>query len=226
MNNLLENSGKKTLQPLPLRNNVVPKHIVLDIASVIDLFALEGKKKSELLKSVKESEHDAWSNLLNLQHKVFKCKRHQFHHQTQTDGVSLSLLLFRNDLRDEKWGSRPPAKVRHEFYSVEDLSSEQLDALKNRIIVGCDAAKHSLLYMMDSEGNKLQYTASQRKIESYGKRGERTLLQEKKRHDVIGKETRLSSKDSKSVDYEKFKEFLVEKDKLNKETTEFYKREV
>ena len=28
------------------------------------------------------------------------------------------------------------------------------------------------------------------------------------------------------VDYEKFKELLVEKDKLNKETTEFYKRDV
>ena len=30
---------------------------------------------------------------------------------------------------------------------------------------------------------------------------------------------------SKSVDYEKFKMYLVEKDKLNKETTEFYKRD-
>ena len=103
------------------------------------------------------SEHDVWSNLLNLQHKVFKCKRHQFHHQTQTDGVSLSLLLFRNDLRDKKWGTRAPTDVEQEFYSVEDLSSEQLDALKNRSrnIVGCDLGKHSLIYMMDSEGDKL-----------------------------------------------------------------------
>ena len=84
----------------------------------------------------------------------------------------------------------------------------------------------ALINILDSEGNKLQYTASQRKIESYEKRGERTLLQEKKRRDVIGKETRLSSKSSKSVDYEKLKEFLVEKYKLNKETTEFYKRDV
>jgi len=32
-------------------------------------------------------------------------------------------------------------------------------------------------------------------------------------------------KNSKSVDYEKFKTYLVEKDKLNKETTDFYKRD-
>jgi hypothetical protein len=110
--------------------------------------------------------------------------------------------------------------------NIEDLSIEQLDTLTNRNIVGCDPGKHSLVYMMDSNGKKLQYTASQRKIESYGKRNERILLQEKKRNNITEKETHLSSKNSKSVDYEKFKVFLVEKDKLNKETTEFYKRDV
>ena len=49
---------------------------------------------------------------------------------------------------------------------------------------------------------------------------------EKKRNNIIEKETHLSFQNSKSVDYEKFKEYLVEKDKLNKETTEFYKRDV
>ena len=98
--------------------------------------------------------------------------------------------------------------------------------MKDRNIVGCDPGKHSLVYMMDNQGNKLQYSASQRKIESYGKRNERILLQEKKRNNIIEKETHLSSKNSKSVDYDKFKVFLVEKDKLNKETTEFYKRDV
>ena len=31
---------------------------------------------------------------------------------------------------------------------------------------------------------------------------------------------------SKSVDYEKYKKYLVEKDKLNKEVIDFYKKEV
>jgi len=67
--------------------------------------------------------------------------------------------------------------------------------------------------MMDKNGNKLQYTASQRKIESYGKRNQRILLQEKKRNKIIEKETHLSVQNSKSVDYIKFKAYLVEKDK-------------
>ena len=80
--------------------------------------------------------------------------------------------------------------------------------------------------MMDSNGKKLQYTAPQRKRESKAKTNQRILLVEKKRNNIIEKETHLSFQNSKSVDYEKFKVFLVEKDKLNKETTEFYKRDV
>jgi hypothetical protein len=226
MNAVLEKEEHKLFQPLPLRNNIIPKHIILDTACIISLFCPENAKKGELLKNVKENQYDVWNNLLNLQHKTFKSKYYQYHHQLQTDGISCSLLFIRKDLKDKKWGSRVPTLLEQDFHNIEDLSIEQLDTLKDRNIVGCDPGKHSLVYMMDKHGNKLQYTASQRKIESYGKRNERILLQEKKRNHIIEKETHLSSKNSKSVDYEKFKVFLVEKDKLNKVTTEFYKRDV
>ena len=226
MNAVLEKEEHKLFQPLPLRNNIIPKHIILDTACIVNLFSLEGKTKTELFKAIKENQYDVWNNLLNLQHKTFKSKHYQFHYQLQTDGISCSLLFIRKDLKDKKWGSRVPTLQEQEFHNIEDLSIEKLDTLKDRNIVGCDPGKHSLVYMMDKQGNKLQYTASQRKIESYGKRNERILLQEKKRNNITEKETHLSSKNSKSVDYEKFKVFLVEKDKLNKETTEFYKRDV
>jgi hypothetical protein len=226
MNAVLEKEDHKLFQPLPLRNNIIPKHIILDTACIVNLFSLEGKTKTELFKAIKENQYDVWNNLLNLQHKTFKSKHYQFHYQLQTDGISCSLLFIRKDLKDKKWGSRVPTLQEQDFHNIEDLSIEKLDTLKDRNIVGCDPGKHSLVYMMDKQGNKLQYTASQRKIESYGKRNERILLQEKKRNHIIEKETHLSSKNSKSVDYEKFKVFLVEKDKLNKETTEFYKRDV
>jgi len=148
---------------------------------------------------------------LNLNHKIFRNQHYQFHHQIQTDGISCCLLFIRKDLKDKKWGSRVPTLQEQDFHNIEDLSTEQLNTLKERNIVGCDPGKHSLVYMMDKQGNKLQYTASQRKIESYGKRNERILLQERKRNNIIEKETHLSSKNSKSVDYEKFKEFLVER---------------
>ena len=232
MNSILEKMESKLFQPLPLRNNIIPKHIIIDTASLINLFCSENDKdgnkikKGELLSNVKENQNEVWCNFLNLKNKIFKNKHYQFHYQIQTDGISCCLLFIRKDLKDKKWGSRVPVLQEQDFYNIEDLSKEQLDTLKERNIVGCDPGKRSLVYMMDKNGNKLQYTAPQRKKESKAKCNERILLLERKRNDIIEKETHLSLQNSKSVDYNKFKAYLVEKDKLNKETTKFYKRDV
>jgi len=226
MNSVLEKEEHKLFQPLPLRNNIIPKHIILDTACIVNLFSLEGKTKSELFKAIKDNQHDVWNNLLNLQHKTFKSKHYQFHYQIQTDGISCSLLFIRNDLKDKKWGSSVPTMQEQDFHNIEDLSTEQLKEVAPRNIVGCDPGKRSLVYMMDDKGNKLQYTAPQRKRESKAKTNQRILLEEKKRNKITEKESHLSFQNSKSVDYEKFKKYLVEKDKLNKETLDFYQRDV
>ena len=232
MNFVLEKQESKLFQPLPLRNNIIPKHIIIDTASLINLFCPEKDKdgnkvkKGELLSNVKNNQNEVWCNFLNLKHRIFKNKYYQFHNQIQTDGVSCCLLFIRKDLKDKKWGSKVPVLQEQEFYNIEDLSKEQLDTLKEKNIVGCDPGKRSLVYMMDKHGNKLQYTAPQRKRESKAKCNQRILLEERKRNGIIEKETHLSFQNSKSVDYEKFKMYLVEKNKLNKETTEFYKQDI
>ena len=232
MNSVLEKMESKLFQPLPLRSNIIPKHIIIDTASLINLFSPEKDKegnktkKGQLLSNVKENQNEVWDNFLDMKNKIFKNKHYQFHNQIQTDGISCCLLFIRKDLKDKKWGSRVPVLKDQDFYNIEDLSKEQLDTLKERNIVGCDPGKRSLVYMMDKNGNKLQYTAPQRKRESKSKTNQRILLEERKRKGIIEKETHLSFQNSKSIDYEKFKLYLVEKDKLNKETSEFYKREV
>jgi hypothetical protein len=231
MNSVLETQESKLFQPLPLRNNIIPKHIILDTACLVSLFCPEKDKdgnkikKGELLKNIKDNQHDIWNGFLNLNHKTFKDKHYQFHHQIQTDGVSCCLLFIRKDLKDKKWGSKVPTIPEQDFYNIEDLSKEQLDELKPRNIVGCDPGKRSLVYMMDSNGNKLQYTAPQRKIESKSKCNQRILIEEKKKNKINECETALSTENSKSVNYEKFKSYLVEKDKLNKKIIDFYQRE-
>jgi hypothetical protein len=231
MNSVLEKQESKLFQPLPLRNNIIPKHIILDTACIINLFCPDKDKdgnkikKGELLSNVKDNQNEVWSNLLNLKHRIFKNKYYQFHNQIQTDGISCCLLFIRKDLKDKKWGSKVPVLEEQDFYNIEDLSREQLDILKDRNIIGCDPGKRSLVYMIDNKGNKLQYTAPQRKRESKAKCNQRILLYERKKNGIIKKETQLSFQNSKSVDYEKFKMYLVEKNKLNKETIEFYKRD-
>ena len=232
MNSVLETQEHKLFQPLPLRTNIVPKHILLDTASIVSLFCPENDKegnkikKGELLKHIKDSQHDVWDNLLNLQNKIFKNPHYQFHYQIQTDGISCCLLFIRKDLKDKKWGSKVPTLPDQEFHNIEDLSPEQLTVLKPRNMVGCDPGKRNLVYMVDETGKKLQYTAPQRKRESKQKCNQRILLAEKKKHGITEKETHLSLQNSKSVRIDNYKSYLVEKHKLNQETTEFYKREV
>jgi hypothetical protein len=69
--------------------------------------------------------------------------------------------------------------------------------------------------MVDENGKKLQYTAPQRKRESKLKCNQRILNKEKKKNGINEKETQLSIQNSKTVDYEKFKTYLVEKNELN-----------
>jgi hypothetical protein len=230
MNEILEREENKLFQPLPLRNNIIPKHIIFDTASLVSLFCpankTEGIKKGELHKKLKENQHDIWNAFLNLKHKIFKNKHYQFHHQIQTDGISCCLLFIRKDLKDKKWGSRVPVLSEQEFYNIEDLSPEQLETLKPRNMVGCDPGKRNLVYMVDETGKKLQYTAPQRKRESKQKCNQRILLQERKKNGIVEKETHLSLHNSKSVNIETFKSYLLEKQKLNQETQEFYRREV
>ena len=55
---------------------------------------------------------------------------------------------------------------------------------------------------------------------------EQDLSKEKKKHNIIEKETKLSDKNSKTVDYQKFKDYLIEKNKLNASLRAFYQQEL
>ena len=98
MNAILEKEEHKLFQPLPLRNNIIPKHIILDTATIISLFCpannKEGTKKGEMHKNIKLYQHDVWNNLLNLQHKTFKSKFYQFHIKYKQTELAVLYCLF------------------------------------------------------------------------------------------------------------------------------------
>jgi len=226
MNSVLEEKEHKLFQPIPLRNNIIPKYILFDSASIVNLFCPEGKKKGELLNKLKDNNFDIWNSFLNLQHKIFRNKHYQFNYQIQTDGIGCSLSFIRKDLKDKKYGQKIPSFEEDKYSNIEDLSLDDLKLLKNKNVVGLDPGKANLVFMMDEKGNKLRYTAPQRRIESKSKCNHYIMLKEKKRNNIIEKETILSLSSSKSINYEKFKVYLVEKNKLNQETIGFYKHEV
>ena len=233
MNSVLEENDRKLFQPIPMRTDIIPKYITLDTACLVSLFCPEkdkdGKKtkKGELLKNIKENQRDIWSSFIDLKNKIFINKHYQFNYQLQTDGVGCSLLFIRKDLAEnKKWGSKMPIVEENEYPQLETLDDQIIEELKPRKIIGCDPGKRSLVYMVDEEGNKLQYTSPQKRIESKTKRNAYVLGIEKQRFGIIEKETVLSEQNGKTSKLEKFKVYLVEKTQLNNETKEFYQREV
>ena len=233
MNSVLEEHERKLFQPIPLRTDIIPKYITLDTACLVSLFCPEKNKdgtkskKGELLKHIKDNKVDIWSYFINLDNKIFKNKHYQFSYQIQTDGVGCSLLFIRKDLvENKKWGSKIPITEEKDYPYLESLDDTELTKLKSRKIIGCDPGKRSLVYMVDEEGTKLQYTAPQKRIESKAKRNAYVFGIEKRRFGIIEKETLLSECNGKTSHYEKFKSYLVEKTKLNNETSSFYQKEI
>jgi len=233
MNSVLEEQERKLFQPIPLRTDIIPKYITLDTACLVSLFCPEKNrdgtksKKGELLKHIKDNQQDIWSSFINLKNKIFKNKLYQFSYQLQTDAVGCSLLFIRKDLvENKKWGSKIPIVEEKEYPYLESLDDAELVKLKSRKIIGCDPGKRSLVYMVDEEGRKLQYTAPQKRIESKAKRNAYVLGIEKRRFGISKKETLLSDYNGKTSHYEKFKIYLVEKSKLNKETSDFYQKDI
>jgi hypothetical protein len=233
MNSVLEENERKLFQPIPLRTDIIPKYITLDTACLVSLFCPEKNKdgtkskKGELLKHIKDNQVDIWSSFINLDNKIFKNKHYQFSYQLQTDGVGCSLLFIRKDLvENKKWGSKIDIVEEKEYPYLESLDDSELTKLKSKKIIGCDPGKRSLVYIVDEEGTKLQYTAPQKRIESKAKRNAYVLGIEKRRFGITEKETLLSSCNGNTSNYEKFKSYLVEKTKLNNETSLFYQKEV
>lgn len=224
MNEVLEQQGFKLFQPLSLRNSIVPHYITIDTASIINL--LTKGNKGELLKKVKENQERIWNQFFNLDLKVFKQNNYRFNYTLQTDGVAVSLLFVHKLHNGRKTCQHCNVGGDMSFQYVEDLSAEKLADIQGRKIVGGDPGKYSLAYLADAEGNKLRYNAFQRRTESMAKRNARIIQTEKKKQNVIEKESELSDKNSKTVDYDKFKEYLKEKNKLNAQLKDFYLQEL
>jgi hypothetical protein len=216
---MLELKELKLFQAIPLQNNIIPKHIVLDTVSLIQLFCPIDCKKRELSKKVKNNQEFIWNTFLRTGKGIFKKKNYIFNNQIQTDGISCCLLFIRKDIKNKKYGEKVPKFKEEEYRKLKYVKKgEFLD----KKIIGCDPGKKNLVYMVDEQRNKLLYSAKQRRKESLSYRNHKILLREKKRNNIIKEETKLSKFNCKTVDYETFKLYLTEKEKLNKKTKDFY----
>ena len=113
-----------------------------------------------------------------------------------------------------------------EFPYLEELNDNQLENLKNNNWVCCDPGKRVLLYLKNKNGKRLRYT-NKEYIKNTKRLKYRRLLQNYKNKTNISKiENKLSVYSSKTCNYKKFKKFIKEKNRLNKDLEKKYQQEI
>jgi hypothetical protein len=129
INQKIEELGKRPYQTIPQRNNIVPKHIVLNTPAIVDLIndkemSIFSYNKSELVLHAKKHQKHIWSKLLKLEkNDIFKQKEYVFYNQIITDGFSCSLLFILKKYKDKVFGDKLP-EVNNDFeFSMRLLSS-------------------------------------------------------------------------------------------------------
>jgi hypothetical protein len=220
MNKCLEEQGCRLFQPLSLRTSIVPHYATFDTASLISFFAEKGEK-GKMLQKVSEVQERFWNRLFNLDKRVFYKKRYRFNFMMQTDGVAVSLNFVHKEYTGKKTCPNCCTEEDDSYAYVDQLSDSDMEIMKGRNIVGCDPGKFSMVYMSDGT-SKLRYNAFQRRTESMAKRNQRILLHEKKKNDIHQVEATLSEYNSNSVDMERFKDYLLQKNKINTKLRSFY----
>ncbi len=233
INKKIEELGKRPYQTIPQRNNIVPKHIVLNTPAIVDLIndkemSIFSYKKTELLHHAKKHQSHIWSKILKLEKKpIFKQNEYVFYNQIITDGFSCSLLFILKKYKDKVFGDKiPKVNDEMEFTKVEDLSKEKCDEyLTNKYkLVSLDPGKIRPITMIDENNKFFKYTACRRRFETYTKRSNYIILQEKKKNCIIQKETKLSNFKSRTTKVEEYKNFITNKTILNNEVKEFYQK--
>ena len=230
MMKVVEEDGYKLNNVFPMRNDVIPKHIRIDTTILVHLlFTKKNGNKTDYLTEgeLKRNEDKIWKFFFRTEKQCFNKNGYSFHHMIETDGVSCSVLLLREDLVGKKNITQPKKKNREKY--IDDL--DNYDNLKGKKIVAIDPGKCDLIYCVDGdtkEANKFRYSQDQRRKETKSKKFTKILLEQKQikisNKTVIEYETELSKYNRKTLNIQSFKEYVKKKNEINTILFDFYNK--
>jgi len=221
---------------LPLRTNIIPKNICIDTCGLICNF-LGDEPTNPHLKNYKKGNNqiNLWNKYFKLNKRVFKKgQKYKFSHMIRTDGVSCCVLFVRVDKNGKPlpktWQNKQCCQEENIDYIEKVELTEELKKMK---VVCADPNYSDLIYCgsKDDNGNlqTFRYTQNQRRLETRMKKynkikdklNKETLINEKSIKEI---ETELSTLNSKTCNYDKFKNYCIEKNKINHQLYSHYEQ--
>ena len=226
----VENDGFKACNVFPMRSSIAPNYIRLDTTTLVHLLMRkeQGNKSDYLTEgNLKRNEDKIWNFFFRTERQCFSKTGYSFHHMISTDGVGVSILLLRQDLVGKKLPMMKK-KGNRELY-VDELTDTTM--LQTKKIVGIDAGKCDLIYCVDGasqDATTFRYSQDQRRKETRLKHYNNIRLgmkhQQTDGKTVIEYETELSNYNRKTLQMDKFKEYLTVKNRTNHILFGFYRK--
>jgi transposase len=214
----------------PMRNDLISHHIKLDTTTLVHLLFTQkqGNKSDYLFEgNLKKYENEIWKFFFRTERQCFKKPKYTFHHMIETDGVSCSILMLRNDLIGKRI---PNIKIGSNTEQYIDVLSDYTN-IKNKKIVAYDPNKADLIYCVDNdnkEANEFRYTQDSRRKECKIKKYAKIILEFKKEKidekTIIEYETELSKLNRKTLIIKDFKEYIKKKSEINSKLYKFYEK--
>ncbi len=184
MMRLIEKEGLIINNPLPLRTDIIPKHIRIDTTILVHTLLTKkyGNKSDYLFKgNLKKNEDKIWEFFFRTERQCFIKPNYSFHHMIETDGISASILLIRKDKIGKRIVSRECKTTSNEKY-IDELNDITYNIIKNKKIVAIDPGKCDLIYCVNGdnkEANTFRYSQEQRRKETKIKKYNKLIIKEK-----------------------------------------------
>ena len=235
INSKIEELKYKPYQVFPQRNNIVPKHIVLNSSGFVQMLDDKKKeifnyKKSDMILHCKKYQKHIWKETLKLEKRsIFNQNEYVFYNQILTDGFSCSLLFILEEYKDKKFGQiLPKNNTEKGFTKVIDLTKEECNEYltDKYILTGLDPGLNKIVSIIDDKNNFYKYTCCRRRNDTFTKRVNQITLAEKNSNNIIEKETELSKFSSRTLKENDFKKFINKKNDINKNIKNFYNRKL
>ena len=112
-----------------------------------------------------------------------------------------------------------------EYPYLEELTDKQYENLKTQNWVVIDEGFNHIIHAKDKNGNKFIYRCRQHLNRNKRLKYQRIIKNYKDKKGITKEENKLSDYNSKSCNYDKFKEFIKKKNELNEILLEKYKDE-
>lgn len=217
LSSMYETYEIKMFSAIPLRTSLINKHIPIDTVILCRIILCEPK----LIKTMMDNKVEIWGRVFNVNGKAFKSRSvFTFNGRITTDGTSISVYLQQIKPNRRKKRKRVDAKTRAEELRREYVENHIDDINGRDNFVADDPNKRDLQYCRDPFGNKLRYTSNQRAHETGSRRYmkiRRQLIKESGYDEI---ESKIPT--HKSMDYEKYKQYLrIRNDSIN-ELEQFY----